>query len=140
MRFFRSAALLLLVVASTACWHATINTGRTPGSQVINEDWHTNWFFGLIPGDPVDASACKTGVARIETQHSFPNMLVSYFVGIVWSPMTVTVTCAAGGSASLSPTDRVIGMHGMTREQRKAAFDEAVAIAESTRSAVFVQF
>ena len=56
MRFIRFAAALMAVVVISGCYHTTVNTGKAPGSQTISDDWHTNWFFGIIPGADVDAS------------------------------------------------------------------------------------
>ena len=140
MRFARLIAVVVAATLASGCWHATINTGKAPGSQVINNDWQTNWFFGLIPGEPIDASACKSGVAKVETQHSFLNLVVAAFVGIVWSPITVTVTCAAGGSASLTPADRVVGHAGSTTAETAAAIQAATKLASETGSPVFVKF
>ena len=139
MRFIRFAAALMAVVVISGCYHTTVNTGKAPGSQTISDDWHTNWFFGIIPGADIDASSCKGGVAKVETQQSFLNGLVGAFVGIVWAPNSVMVTCASG-SASLTPADRVVGHAGGTRAQAQAALEAAVAISASTGSAVFVRY
>ncbi|MBI2795150.1 MAG: hypothetical protein HYX65_00410 [Gemmatimonadetes bacterium] len=140
MRFVRIMAVVVAASLASACWHTTVTTGKAPGSQVISDDWHTNWFFGLIPGAEVDASACKAGIAKVETQHSFLNLLVGYFVGIVWSPNSVSVTCAAGGSASLTPADKVVGHAGSTREEAVASFQAAAKLAAETGTAVYVKF
>jgi hypothetical protein len=140
MRLNRLLAVATAAVLTTGCWHATVTTGRPAGAQVIQEDWHTNWFFGLIAGPAVDASSCKGGVAMVETQHSFLNMLVNAFVGIIWSPMTVTVTCASGGTASISPTDKVIGQPGASLEETKASFKQAAQLSAESGTAVFVRF
>ena len=140
MRFARLIGVAAAATLASGCWHATIVTGRPAGSQVIQEDWHTNWFFGLIPGAEVSTSACKSGVAKVETQHSFLNVLVSAFVGIVWSPMTITVTCASGGTSSLTPADKVVGHAGLTRAEATTTFREAAQIATQSGNAVYVRF
>ena len=139
MRFARFAAALMAVVVISGCYHTTVNTGKAPGSQTISDDWHTNWFFGLIPGADVDASVCKAGVAKVETQSSFLNMVVGAFVGIVWAPTSVMVTCA-NGSASLTPADRVVGHAGGTKAQAQASLIAAVALSEATGAPVFVLY
>jgi hypothetical protein len=140
MRFTRLLGVALAATLASACWHATITTGRPAGTQVIQEDWHTNWFFGLIPGDEVNTSACKSGIAKVETQHSFLNILVNAFVGIIWSPMTITVTCASGGTSSLAPADKVVGHAGSTRAEATTSFKAAAQLAAETGNAVYVKF
>jgi hypothetical protein len=40
-------------------------------------------------------------VSKVETQHSFLNALVAFFTLQIYTPMDITVTCAAGGSSSI---------------------------------------
>ena len=81
-----------------ACYHATVDTGLTPGTQVVSEQWASGWVLGLVPPDAVEAgSACPSGVARVETQLSFLNQLVSIITFGIYTPMQIDVTCAAGG-------------------------------------------
>ncbi len=93
--------LVSLVLAWTvlpACYHATIDTGLTPGTQMVSDEWASAWVFGLVPPDVVDAGAeCANGVARVETQLSFLNQLVNFLTLGIYTPMQIDVTCAAGG-------------------------------------------
>jgi hypothetical protein len=61
----------------------------------------------MISPAPVDTRACGNGVSRVETQHSFLNGLVGVFTLSIYTPMSITVTCAAAPSAQpLQPAQR----------------------------------
>lgn len=91
----RRLFLALAVVVSAGCYRATVDTGATPSSTVVTKPWTMTYFYGLIPAKPLETAAlCPQGVAKVETHHSFLNLLVGAFVGIVVQPITITVTCA----------------------------------------------
>jgi hypothetical protein len=98
------SAFVLGAVALTGCYHATIETGLQPNGQMITQKWATGWIHGLIPPKTVNAAAqCPDGVARVETQQSFVNMLATFVTFGIFSPMQIDVACAgrrsdAGGS------------------------------------------
>ncbi|HSH75187.1 MAG TPA: Bor family protein [Longimicrobiales bacterium] len=98
----RTVLLLIVATMASACYHATVNTGVAPGSRQIEQPWAKAFVFGLVPPDPMDAMAeCGSqGVARVETQISFLNGLVSMLTFSIFTPMEITVTCG-GGQASL---------------------------------------
>jgi hypothetical protein len=91
------AALLLL---STGCYHASIESGMKPGNDKIEKEWASSFVFGLVPPEPIEAqSKCTNGVSKVETEHSFLNALVAFFTIQIYTPMHLTVTCAAGPTA-----------------------------------------
>lgn len=103
----RLLPLLLISIfafALSGCYQAQVTTDRAPSGQTIEKNWATGHVFGLItPGADINAAdRCPNGVSRVETGLSFPNMVVSAipFVALFYSPMTVKVTCAEGGSMS----------------------------------------
>jgi hypothetical protein len=101
----RIAPLLVIpIVAFTlsGCYSAKVTTDKQPSGQVIEEPWATGFIAGLAtPGAQVDAAQqCSNGVAKVETQVSFLNQLATFVTLNLYSPMSVTVTCAAGGSMS----------------------------------------
>ena len=98
-RYSHLAAALLL---SAGCYHATIETGAAPNGTVIQKDWANSFIGGLIPPDIISTAAqCKNGVSKVETQHSFLNMLAQAITFSLYSPMTITVTCGTGRMADL---------------------------------------
>jgi len=89
------AALTAAALLFTGCYHATIETGRAPSPQQIDIPWANSFVYGLVPPATVDAQAqCTSGVARVETQHSFLNGLVQFLTFGLYTPMHITVTCA----------------------------------------------
>jgi Bor protein len=98
----RSVLLAALAVLSTGCYHATVTTGRPLGTTVINQPWAMGFIYGLVPPKTVEAAKqCPGGVAQVETQHSFLNSLVGGLTFGIVTPMTIKVTCASGGGASV---------------------------------------
>ena len=96
-RLSSALAMLTVLAVTTGCYHATVVTGATPGNQTIEKPWATSLIYGLVPPETVQtASQCPNGIARVETQLSFLNQLVSGLTFGIYTPMTITVTCAAG--------------------------------------------
>jgi hypothetical protein len=94
--------LLAALVLTGACYHATIETGAAPSTKVVQEEWAASWIGGLVPPDPVEtASKCPNGVSKVETQHSFLNMVANVLTLGIYTPMTITVTCGTGRRAGL---------------------------------------
>ncbi len=88
----------LAVLVTTGCYHATINTGIAPGTQLLQDKWADSFVYGLVPPDAVEAmAACgNRGVARVETRMSFLNGLVGALTLQIYTPMEITVTCGQG--------------------------------------------
>lgn len=94
----RIAAVAVLAVAASGCYHAVVDTGRAPSSTTIEKPWAHSFLAGLVPPDVVEtASRCPDGVARVETKHSFLNSLANVLTWGIYSPMSIEVTCAAPG-------------------------------------------
>jgi hypothetical protein len=86
--------LVAVAVLLSGCYHATVHTGR-PSAATRDSRWSHSWLWGLVPPSPVNATqSCPGGAAMVETQLSFPNQLVSFLTGGIYTPMTITVTCA----------------------------------------------
>ena len=119
----KRAALALLVFATAGCYHVTVDTGRTPSGETIRVPWAHSFVAGLVPPDTVEtATRCPDGVARVETKHSFMNMLVGAITASIYTPVTVEVACAssgAGEAASAGEPEEVI-------ETTAARLDDAV--------------
>ena len=102
-RICSSLVLLAFVtVGVTGCYHATVETGLTPSSEVIEESFASCWIYGLVPPSTIAAQLkCKNGVAKVETQHSFLNSLVGGITFGIYTPISIKVTCAASGTSML---------------------------------------
>jgi hypothetical protein len=92
MRSLTTAVLILLA----GCYHATVETGVTPSTVVIDKSFASAWIYGLVPPSTVStAEKCPNGVAKVETQHTFLNQLVGALTLGIYTPMQIRVTCAA---------------------------------------------
>jgi hypothetical protein len=84
------------LVTLGACYHATVETGATPSTVVIDKSFASSWIYGLVPPETVSTSSkCPNGPAKVETQHTFLNQLVGFITLGIYTPMQIKVTCAA---------------------------------------------
>jgi len=91
----RLLALAVVSLGLTGCYRATVITSARPSATVIDIPFQHSFVFGLVPPKEMNTrEQCPNGVAKVVTEQSFVNGLVNYFVGIVYSPIHVTVTCA----------------------------------------------
>ena len=128
----RVAICPLLVLLAAGCYHAIVETGATPGTVTIQKPWASGWIYGLVPPSPISASSqCRSGVARVETQLSFANQLVSILTIGIYTPMDIRVTCAASGAATPGASSTQFGLNadaplGTYQSVFAAAADAAV--------------
>ncbi len=108
----RAFVVLMAVFAVSGCYHATVNTGVAPGTRLIEQQWAKSFVFGLVPPDAVNAMAeCgNQGVARVETQISFLNGLVSMLTFSIFTPIEITVTCGQGEEEDLHDVTDAAGL------------------------------
>jgi hypothetical protein len=100
----RGGSLLAVALLGSGCYHATVDTGRTPSGQTIEKPWAHSFIAGLVPPSTVEtAQKCPDGVAKVETQQSFLNLVANVVTFGIYSPMTITVQCAAAGTALAAP-------------------------------------
>jgi len=108
MKAGRSLTLAVVCLIASACYHQVVQTGRTPGTTVIDRPWTATWIFGLVPATPIDVTQqCRTGVATVETQRSFANGLVGLLTLGIYTPVSVKVTCASGSASLGMPEIRI---------------------------------
>ena len=87
------------------------------------------------------ASRCPNGVARVETQLSFVNQLVSFLTLGIFTPMSIKVTCAAGGSDGDTADDsEVISTDGTVAGQFERAIETAAYRSAIIGKPVLVRF
>jgi len=139
-RLIKSSFVLSLVMAA-GCYHATIQTGLTPSTQTIERHWANAWIYGLVPPSYTQtATACPSGVARVDTQLSFLNELVGAITFGIYTPMDIVVTCGAGRSSAL-PSDRTIDVGAnATPHDVQAAMDSAAVRSQRDHQPVFLRF
>jgi len=95
-----------------------------------------------VPPSTLETRAqCKSGVSKVETQLSFLNQLVSGLTFGILTPMSIKVTCAQAGHASVSPTGPQIDVAAdATKEQIQSAINRAVDLSLRTGEPVFVEY
>jgi len=139
----RTASKLLAVAVAcllSACFHQIVQTGRTPGTTVIEKPWTATWIFGLVPANEISTAAqCPNGVATVETQQSFLNGLVGGLTLGIYTPQEVKITCASG-SAMVPGTHEIDVAHGAPVADRVAAIQEAIAVSSRTHEPVVVRY
>jgi hypothetical protein len=129
----RYLGLICFIALTTACYHATIDTGLTPSTVTIEKHWANGWILGLVPPSPVEtAQKCPNGVAKVDTQLSFANQLVNFLTFGIYTPMDIKVTCALGRTASLPSLK--------SGPDKAAAFKEAVQLSLETKRPVLLSF
>ncbi len=137
----RTAIMVLVMVALSGCYHATIETGLPPSNETVEEPWAASWIGGLVPPSTVETAAqCPDGVARVETKHSFLNGLVAVLTSGIFTPMHIIVTCADGERMDRVDAVEIQIDPGATVEQRQQALNEAAQRSAEIGAAVFVSF
>jgi len=142
MRSLVKIAATSSLVMLGACYHATIETGLSPSPQVIDNQWASSWVFGLVPPKTVETMAkCPDGVSKVETQLSFLNGLVGVLTFSIYTPMSIKVTCAAGGHAAIPAGAPAIqlGEHP-TPAVMQDAVARAVAQSAAAGAPVYLEF
>lgn len=95
MALRQKATVAAIVVVLSGCYHATIDTGAAPSAQTVEKKWASGWIYGLVPPSTVETTGkCPNGVAKVSTQLSFPNQLVSFLTWGIYTPMEIVATCA----------------------------------------------
>lgn len=139
-RIARSLLSAGVVLALSACYHATIETGLPPSNQTLEKPWALAFVYGLVPPATIEtAQRCPHGVAKVETQLSFLNQVVNALTFGILTPMDIRVTCAAqappGPRAEAAVIDAKLPM-----EHKQDLFTAAVWRAREVAGPVWVRF
>src|SRR5579872_1537009 len=121
----RTSTMLVLmgsVVVGTGCWHSIITTDLPPSTEVYHEGFKPAFVYGLVPAQ-LDASKYCGGRrwARIETQQTPVDWLVSAVTWGIFTPMDIRVTCAAQGAMRV-PADGPTLRLGAGDKERNQGF------------------
>lgn len=136
----RSLIVLAVLMALPACYHAVIETGRPASATVVTKPFQLSFIYGLIPPPALNVSAqCPTGVAKVETVHSFVEGLVAFLTFGILTPMSYIVTCASG-RASLPAAATIDVAHGSSSAEQAAAFERAIELARTTGSPAYLKY
>ncbi len=104
MKKMQMALVVLgLAVTATACATHKINY-KNPSAQAggASQSAKQSFFlWGLVGGSEVDLDKmCPTGVAQIQSKTGVGDQIFTILTGGLYSPMSVDVQCAAGGSVA----------------------------------------
>jgi hypothetical protein len=140
MKFRACLSVLCLLLLSAGCYHATITTGLPLSNEVITKPFASCWIYGLIPPSTVETAAkCPHGVAKVETQLSFVNSLVGMITAGIYTPMTITVTCAESAKMGANDGSEMLMVKGSSQADVRDAFAEAAERSMETGHPVYVQ-
>ena len=120
----RLALSVVGALVSLGCYHATIETGKPAAPETIDQQWASSFVYGLVPPSTVaTAQKCSNGVSKVETQHTFLNGVVAILTFGIYTPMAITVTCAAKSSADAGAVIRAGDSGGTAAELMQRAAD-----------------
>lgn len=135
---FSSIALL---IALPACYHATIETGLPPSTEVLEQTFASSWIYGLVPPKPVSTMAkCASGVSKVETQLTFVNQLVGLLTLGIYTPMAIKVTCASRRGAARPADSEIKVGEEATPAEIIDAFRRAAHLTVATGKTTYVRF
>ncbi|MDR9419580.1 Bor/Iss family lipoprotein [Gracilimonas sp.] len=134
--------LIFVGLIFSGCYNAKVTTNQEPSAKTVQNSFAHGFIFGLV-GPTVDVSEdCTNGVAKVETKLSFVNMLVSNITAGLYTPMSVTVTCAAGNMTDLneSKNKTMTVEKEASEEDVQKTYQEAANEAIEKGEAVYIKF
>ena len=141
MRVTPTITLFIALTVLSGCFHATIETGLTPSTKVLEKKWASSWIYGLVPPKTVEtASRCPDGVAKVETQRSFLNQVVEILTLGIYTPMDIRVTCALPAGTSAPEGAMLTVPDSADTDSVRAAFGAAAEQAAEGHATVLVHF
>jgi len=126
--FRRLLAAASAAVVLSGCYNVTVDTGLPASTDTIEKPFALGFVYGLVPPPPVEtASKCKNGVAKVESQQSFVNGVVSMLTFGILTPWNIKVTCASSSKAAVVPSEAI--RVSATSANSSADYDRVVATA-----------
>ena len=140
MKHRRSLLFGFSIVVLSGCYAATIETGKTPSTRVIENNWATGWIYGLVPPKVIEtANKCPGGVAKVQTMLSFENQLVQVLTLGIYAPMTIRVTCAVPQETSQAESEDFLTVSkSASPEEFRNTFQVAATKSMKLKRDVFV--
>ncbi len=136
--------LLIIAIAFifTGCYHTQVTTGLESSNEVYQKAWASSFIAGLVPPDIIHAEQhCANGVARVETRHSFLNMVAQFVTFSLYSPMEITVVCAAPTRADATTETQMIEVaKNSAPDVVIETFNEAAKRSAESKQPVYVSF
>lgn len=91
--FLVPAFLVAVLSLAAGCYHVTTHTGRPPSGFVVEKKAHM-FLLGLVGHE----SSAPCAPATVETQQGVVDWLLGVVSFGLYTPYTLTVTCAADAS------------------------------------------
>lgn len=136
----KTLCIFALAFIMSGCYHAQVTTGLEASSEVYQEKWATGFIAGLIPPDMIDATEhCSNGVAKVETRHSFLNLVAQAITFSIFSPMEITVTCATGSMGATMESTPLELAKNSSYEEKTQTYTDAVALSSKMNKPVYIQ-
>lgn len=135
-------AVLFVGLLFSGCYNAKVVTNEEPSAKIVENDFAHGFVFGLV-GPTVDVSEeCTNGVAKVDTKLSFVNMLVSNLTFGLYTPMSVTVTCAAGNMTdSAESTNKSMTLNkDASQDEVQKVYKEAANEVMENGDAVYIKY
>lgn len=137
----KSVILFALAIMMSGCYHAQITTGLEASNEVYQKAWATSFIAGLVPPDMIDATQhCSNGVAKVETRHSFLNMVAQFITFSLFSPMEITVTCASASADVASDNQSLELAKNSSQKVIQDRYNEAVELSSKTHKPVYISY
>jgi hypothetical protein len=77
------------------CMNVTYIAKSRPPSAIVHEQKLTFFVGGLVGTEEISAGQlCPGGVAKVHTQHTFVDVLLTVVTLAIYSPRTAEITCA----------------------------------------------
>jgi hypothetical protein len=92
--FFKMSPLLATLLFVGGCYRNTIETGLPAANAMPYQETAQFFLWGLV---------CPSGVTRIEEEQSPIDFVFGCVTCGIYSPRTVTITCASGSAFLLTP-------------------------------------
>jgi hypothetical protein len=102
--FFKMSPLFATLLLVGGCYRNTIETGLPAANAMPYQETAQFFLWGLVGEETFDLKQiCPTGVTRIEEEMAPVDYLFSCVTCGIYSPRTVTITCASGSAFLLTP-------------------------------------
>jgi hypothetical protein len=129
--------VLCLIALTAGCYKATIETGLRPSGEMIKREWAHSFIAGLVSPTTIESAAkCPNGVARVQTQLSFLNMVANIVTFGIYTPMTIEVQCAAPRDGE----EQLVVPVGSSSEAASRVIDAAAALSRAQDRGVLIRF
>lgn len=137
-------AVLCVGFMVSGCYHATVETGKAPSAEVIEQPFALSFVYGLVPPPTVDAAEeCSNGVSKVETKISFVNGLVQSLTFGLFTPMSIKVTCAqanAMGQDFNKKSNTLALEKGASESEIQNTYSKAADMAVKDGEAIYISY